>query len=43
MLIGILGANGDVGLASVRALLSQGLDELLLLDRTVRRRLAVLA
>ena len=28
MLIGILGASGDVGLASVRALLSLGLDEL---------------
>lgn len=28
MLTGILGASGDVGLASVRALLSLGLDEL---------------
>ncbi|MCG5500602.1 hypothetical protein [Ectothiorhodospira lacustris] len=33
MLIGILGASGDVGLASVRVLLSQGLDELRLAER----------
>lgn len=33
MLIGILGASGDVGLANIRVLLTQGLDELRLAER----------